>query len=118
MDDEAVGILAAIALAVVGLIVVAGAVGGILFVSDAKIGATVTHVECAFRPTGAGSEVTVVTKFPIPGIEHTVTRVDNTACKALVVDRSFAEYYLRSARTVLYEQEGGRCLYDTASLVC
>lgn len=118
MGDEGVGLLAAIALGVVGLFVVIAAIGGVMYLADAKVGAEVIDKRCGSLPTGSSSTVVVETKFPIPGIEHTVKQMDNNSCQALVEGRSYAEYHLRSERVVLYEREGGRCLYDSDSLVC
>lgn len=116
MDDNGVGLLAWILIGVVGLVAVAGVAGGIMYSTDTSVGATVIYKDCqgSIISNAPQSIVTVETKFPVPGIEHTVEEVDNSACHALNPGRSFVEYHIRSGRTILYESEGGQCLYDTA----
>lgn len=120
MDDKAFGLIAWIAVGVAGLIVVVAAIGGIMYMADTPIGATVVDKDCGSSPFGATSKVTVETKFPIPGIEHTIKDFDNTICNTLRAGENgnFAEYYLKSERTVLYDREGGACLYDSSAIKC
>jgi hypothetical protein len=115
MDGQGVGLLAAIALLAIAALVVVTAAAAILYATDSKVGATVVETECGTRPLADASRVTVVTKFPLPGIEHRMVDVDNAACISLVEGQSYAEYFLRSGRVVLYEREGGSCMHDTAA---
>ncbi len=100
-----------------GLILIVLAVLGGYYATDGAVGATVTDKDCGVGP-GATSEVTVTTSFPIPGVTTTLKEFDNTQCSAVTVDRTYAEYHLRSERTILYESEGGPCLYDSADKLC
>ncbi len=141
MDEEAFGLVAWILVGVGGLIVAVGATGGIMYAADATVGAVVTDTQCAgggggggggipgvwsVSPQGSASAVSIKTKFPFPGIDYTMTEFDDDTCLTLAGLRSqgndpFAEYSIRSGRTVLYDKEGGNCLYDSASstpLIC
>lgn len=124
------GVVAWITIAVVGLIVSLGAAGGIMYATDTTVGADVIDTRCAggggsggggglggLAVQAAGSQVKIKTKFPVPGIEHTLTEFDDNTCRTLAALRSrgedpFVEYSIRSGHTVLYEFEGGKCLYD------
>ncbi len=121
MDNKGIGVLVGAILAVGGLIVVAAAGAGIYYMTDQAVGATVIDKQCGGIPTGSSSTVTIRTEFPIPGIEHTLQDFDNSICNGLRADETngnYAEYYLKSERTVLFEREGGRCLYDSNGVVC
>lgn len=109
-----------ILIGVVGLIVVIAAIGGILFVTDTPVKATIVEKDCAGIPGGKSSSVTVLTKFPVPGIEYTLQDFDNNACGVLRAGESgnYVEYYLKSERIVFYEREGGACIYDSNGVVC
>lgn len=120
MDDRGLGLIAVIVIAVVGLVAVVGAIAGGFYLSDSPIGATIIDKSCGTNPIGKTSEVTVRTVFPVPGITHTLEDFDNRICSGLRTgdDGNFAEYYLKSGRTILYEREGGLCLYDSDGLLC
>ncbi|MGB1586434.1 MAG: hypothetical protein ACPHID_05255 [Thermoplasmatota archaeon] len=120
MDDKGLGLIAIIAMAAGGLIVLLAAIGGILYMTDTAVEATVIDKDCSSSPLGATSQITVKTKFPIPGIEHTIKEFDNTICNGLRAgeDGNYAKYYLKSERTVLFEREGGQCLYDSNGIKC
>lgn len=120
MDEQGLGVIAIVALAVGGLVVVTAAAGGIMYMADTAIGATVIDKDCGSSPFGATSKVTVETKFPIPGIEHTIQDFDNRVCTGLRAgdNGNYAEYHLKSERTILYERENGACIYDSSGVVC
>ncbi len=117
MDDEAVGLIAWILIGLGGLVVALGAAGGIMYDADTTVGATVIEKQCAGGTftSGSNSEVTVETRFPVPGIKHTLTEFSDSQCQILQSGKSYAEYSIRSGRTVLYSEEGGRCIYDSAT---
>ncbi len=136
MDDDAIGLIAWILIGVGGLVLAIGATGGIMYAADTTVGAVVTDTQCAgggggggggsilgmadASPQQAGSSVSIQTKFPVPGIDYTMTEFDDDTCKILAGIRAsgkepFAEYSIRSGHTVLYREEGGACLYDSES---
>jgi hypothetical protein len=94
-----------IALAVL-LVVLVGVAAGLAYATDAPVDATVTDKSC-----GQANTVTVVTK--IGGITHTV-EVDGQQC-FIIQKGNFVQYHIRSERTLIYEKEGGSCLWDTKS---
>ncbi len=115
VDEEAVGLIAWILIGLGGLIVAVGAAGGIMYASDTMVGAVVTQTECGANIFGSpSSSVTVETKFPVPGVTHTLEEFDNDKCRLLTEGKSYAEYYIRSGRTILYEEQDGNCVYDSA----
>jgi hypothetical protein len=120
MDDDAFGLITLILFGVGSLIVLVAAAGGIMYMNDTAIGATVIDKDCTASPIGASSQVTVKTKFPIPGIEHTIKEFDNAVCNGLRAgdNGNFAEYYVKSERTIMYEREGGACLFDSDGVKC
>ncbi len=120
MDDQGVGLIAWILIAVVGLVAAVGVAGGVMYANDTAVGAKVVDKECkgSLLSTQPQSSVTIETQFPVPGIVHTVEQVDNNACHSLTEGRSFIEYHIQSGRTILYESQGGKCLYDTADKLC
>lgn len=112
------GLIAMIVLGIVGLAIVLAAVAGGLYLNDYAIEATVIDKDCGSSGGvfggGATSKVTVRTKAF--GIEHTLKDFDNSKCQILRAgeDGNFAVYHVRSERTILYEREGGSCIYDSA----
>lgn len=120
MDDKGLGTIAIVLLSLGGLLVAGAAAGGIMYMTDQAIGATIVDKSCSSLPTGKTSQVTVETKFPVPGIEHTLKEFDNGICKSLRPgeDGNYAEYHLQSGRTIFYEREGGKCLYDSDGVIC
>ncbi len=115
MDEEAVGLIGWIIIAVVGLIGAIGITGGVLYASDAAIGAVVIEKDCASPLTGgpADSAITVETRFPVPGVQHTLTDFDDQKCTVIEEGKTYAEYHLKSGHTIVYREEGGPCLYDS-----
>lgn len=119
VDEDAFGIITWVILGVSGIIVLAGAGVGIAYAADAPIEATVVDKQCGggggdggggLTPFQGGDTVSVQTK--LFNIDHTV-EVSREVCLA-VNKGNFVEYYVRSERTVLFETEGGKCLYDSA----
>lgn len=102
------GIIKLVILGVVGLVVLLGGIGGIYYATDGAVDATVTDKQCGFN----GGTVTVVTEFPIPGIEHTLQDVPSNQC-SVINKGNFVRYHLQSERTSIWQSEGGACVYDT-----
>lgn len=137
MDDEAFGLIAWILIGVGGVVGAIALTGGIMYAADAKVGADVTDARCAgggggggggllgnsLAPQASNSEVDVKTNFPIPGIDHTVKEFDDDTCRTLDTlmlngKEPYAEYHIRSGHTILYDERGGQCLYDSETGVC
>lgn len=120
VDEDGIGALA-IALIAAGILVVGlGIAIGSFFVADRAVEAVITDKDCGIGP-GSSSTITVQTKFPIPGIDHTITDFDNLQCSGLRdgEDGNFVEYHVQSGRTILYESEGGECIWDSETgFVC
>lgn len=95
-----------VGLAIVLVGVVVGAVA-IFWLSDGAIEADVVEKDCGL----ARSTVTVETRWF--GIRHTAD-VDRPQCEVVPQD-GFVKYHVRSGRTVIYEAEGGECIWDTGS---
>ena len=82
------------------------ALGLIFYASDRAIAADVVEKRCpAFGPGEVVSETRLF------GIRHT-TPVSATQC-AVVPLNAYALYHLRSGHTIIYESEGGRCIWDS-----
>ncbi len=105
-------IVAILIVLVLGVVGVFGAWVGALYAADAPVQAVVTGKQCGSIPTQQSSQVAVQTKWPVPGIDHTVTEFPNDKCH-LVNKDNFVEYHMRSGRTTLYQREGGTCIYDS-----
>lgn len=114
MDDKGFGIIAAILAAAVGLVLLVVAMAGAFYLSDMPVGATVTDKSCAIG-IGARSTLEVTTKFPVPGVTHVITDFDNQQCHGLRAgdNGNYAEHHLRSGRTILFESQGGACIWDS-----
>lgn len=93
-------------IAILLAVLVAGVLvtGIVLYAVDYRIDATVQETRCDLL------QVTVKTKQF--GIEHTVRDVPADQCGVLEPG-DFVQYRIRSQRTTLYDEEGGRCLYDS-----
>lgn len=115
-DEAALGLVAWLAVGAAGLLVTAGAVGGIVYATDTQLEATVTDTECRGTPlsTAEQSRITVQTKWW--GITHTVEDVPNDTCHK-AGEGMFAQHWIRSGRTRVFLSEGGQCLYDSAKTV-
>lgn len=122
MDDEGIGLISIISLAVMGLIVVVAAIGGIMYMTDTAVEATIVDKDCGGGAItgGANSQVTVKTKFPIPGIETTLKDFDDRTCSIVRAgeDGNYVKFHVKSERTIMYEREGGACVYDSDGVVC
>ena len=93
------------------LTLLVAAVGFVLYLRDYTLEATVAEVRCS-APLGsdAENEVDVRTKFL--GIDHTVAGVPDSECR-LLREGNFVQYHIRSHRTLLFDSEGGTCIYDS-----
>lgn len=117
-DEQAIGLILWIIIAVGGLVAILGATAGILYANDFAIEATVIDKECAgaggiFGNGSAGSNsVTVQTR--LFGIEHTLADIPNDQC-LLIQEDNFVRYRVQSERTSIWESEGGSCIWDTAN---
>lgn len=90
------------------LLVVVLGLGVAWFVAtDQPIDATVKEKRCN-GPLGT-NEVVVQTKWF--GIKNTV-QVDHQQC-VLVPQDGFVRYHVRSGHTIIYETEGGTCVWDS-----
>jgi hypothetical protein len=99
-----------------GLVVSLVAFAGIVYATDYGVEAVVVSKECGGSggsPGGpfplAAPSVTVKTK--LGGLRHTQS-LPPQQC-AVVQAGNYVVYHIRSGRTVLYDHEGGRCLYDS-----
>ncbi len=111
------GLLAWTFLAVAGLVAVAVAAGGYLYATDYAMEATVKEKSCAFPITLPDAQNQVAVRTKVFSIDHTVTDVSDAVC-GILRPGNFVEYHIRSGRTVLYESEGGDCLWDSESGPC
>ena len=106
--------MAPLRIAIVAVLLALGALvvaGAMMYAADYGLEATVQETRCLM----SGSEVDVKTK--VFGIDHTVTGISPQACR-LLQPGNFVEYHMRSQRTVLYQVEGGPCLWDTSKGLC
>lgn len=88
-----------------GLIFVAAAVIGGLFIFDAPVGGTIAHKkDCA-------SEGLVAVETDFFGLKADVD-VGIARCTSIQVG-NYVEYHLRSGETSIYESKGGACIYNT-----
>lgn len=93
------------------LVLVAGGVVGFAYASDEAVDADVVSKQCGlFGPN------TVKVRTRLMGLEYEA-KVDYPTCHGLP-GTAFIQYHVRSGRTVVYEREGGRCLFDTAHTIC
>jgi hypothetical protein len=111
MDDNGLGLIALILVAVVGLVVLLGVVAGGYYATDGAVTATVTGKDCGSITSSTGS-VDIRTGFPVPGIPHTIPDMPRDKCQ-LVQAGNFVQYHLRSERTSIWASEGGACIWDT-----
>jgi len=94
-------------LALLGL----GVLWGIVFYTgDRAVEADVVEKDC----TLTGGFVVVETRFL--HLRHT-SALDATSC-GLVPDGAFVLYHIRSGHTVVYEREGGDCIWDSVPPGC
>lgn len=100
------GLVGKIIGAVVLLLILLGVGAGFAYATDYGLEATVTEKDCVADP-----EPTVRVKTRVGGIGHTV-EVPSEQC-ATIQPGNFVVYHLRSSRTIIYEAEGGPCIYDT-----
>jgi hypothetical protein len=107
MDDSgAIGVLAALALVVVGGLVVTGAV---LYATDFAIDAEVHDKRC-------GAAINVISvETRLFGIDHDVQGVPQHECGLIEVGDQ-VEYHIRTGHTTVY-RDGG-CFYDSINGPC
>lgn len=96
--------------AVVGLVLLAGVIWLVVWWgSDSALEADVVEQRCS--PVG---ESAVVVQTRLFGIRHAAP-VSFTECQLVDVGY-FVLYHVRSGHTVVYDSEGGRCIYDSATV--
>ncbi len=95
----------------------AGAVVLVLVVAVAGLYLADTPVEAEVKESRCGSgEVDLLTAWPLPGLTHTVTGLDNLVCQLFVDPGSYVVYHVRSEHTLLYEDSSKECLkYDSGA---
>ena len=91
-------------LGALGLVAIAA--GG-AYIADYGLEGTVVEKRCP--------SLTVETK--LLGIRHTKDDVPLLQCGAIQVG-NFVVYHIRSGRTLVYQSEGGRCLFDSDRGAC
>lgn len=92
-------------IAILVLLVIPAIVAGSLYIGDYGVEATVKETHCHLVPPN----VVVETKaFSI----LTTQEIPDQSC-AIIDEGNFVVYHIRSQHTILYEKEGGRCLYDS-----
>lgn len=128
MDEHAIGVVGIVVWCVVGLVAALGLTAGGMWAADYGVEATVVNKECGgpagpggpggIIPTASQSKVTVKTK--LLGITHTLTDFPDDTCRILRAgdDGNFVRYHLRSEHTILFEREGGPCIYDSKTITC
>ena len=109
MDDAAlVGVLVVAALVVFGGIVGTGAY---LYATDYVLKADVQDTLC-LGPLQPDDANVVSVKTRVLGLDHDVKGIPDQQCQ-LLSEGNYVEYHVRSRHTTLYEEEGGRCIYDS-----
>ncbi|MBI2078258.1 MAG: hypothetical protein HYT80_07820 [Euryarchaeota archaeon] len=98
-----------IGLAVLLVVLVLG-IGIWAYASDYAVEATVTKKDCA------AAKPVVFVKTKMFGIEDS-TEVSGHECGIIQVG-NFVRYHLRTQRTIVYQAEGGTCVYDSATGLC
>jgi hypothetical protein len=99
-----------------GLLAVVLGLGGLAYATDYGVEATVVEHRCGASTLLGGSgagEATVRAKM-LPTVRHTVTDLPSQVCNALH-DGNLVVYHVRSGRTMLYDHDGGPCVYDSAT---
>jgi hypothetical protein len=100
-----------------GLLVAVVAGGAILYATDYGLEADVVGKDCSGTGGGApGSPLplgspSVTVKTKLGGLRHTQS-LPAQQC-AVVQVGNFVVYHVRSARTSVYQAEGGSCIYDS-----
>lgn len=106
-----------IVLVAAGVLLLVGGFVGALYAADYGIEADVVERHCAgagpFAGVGSSGGSYVVAQTRMGAFKH---RVDLSGEKcAAVPDHGFAVYHIRTGRTILYQSQGGDCIYDSAS---
>jgi hypothetical protein len=109
MDDQA--LVGLIVLIVVGVVAAVGITVGVMYANDYGLEATVKDKECL--PTASSVEV----ETKLFGIDHRVKDVPQDAC-GILQPGNFVRYHIRSQHTIIYEKEGGDCIYDSVKGFC
>jgi len=102
-----VGTIVRVALIVVVVVV---ALGGFLFATDYGLAATITKKDCSSNPP------TITAKTNSFGIVHTMP-VSGQQC-GIIQPGNYVIYHIRSQHTTVYDRQGGRCMFDTTTMVC
>lgn len=102
-----VGKILGIVLLVVVLLIAAGVYA---YATDYGVEASVVSKKCAESPP------TVTVKTKVGGLAETV-QVGVTEC-GVIQPGNFVVYHIRSERTIIYQSEGGKCLFDTLNKAC
>jgi hypothetical protein len=103
-------------LGILALLVVAGAAlfGGAvayMYATDQGFGAHVTGKSCR-GPLASDSANRVDLRTTFLSIDRSVYNVPDTPC-SLIREGNFVEHHIRSRHTIIYESEGGDCIYDS-----
>jgi uncharacterized protein YabE (DUF348 family) len=93
------------------LLLVLGGAATVFYATDQAVAADVTGKSC--NPVG-GSAVTAKTR--IFGHVQTVG-VDYASCRIVPVG-AYVLYHVRSERTIVFEVQGGNCIWDSATGPC
>ena len=111
MDDSAlVGVIVAIA----GVLVAGTAgTGAYLYATDFTLKADVKDKLC-LGPLAADDGNAVSIKTRLMGFDHDVRGIPDQQCQ-LLSEGNYVEYRVRSRHTTLYEEEGGKCIYDSVT---
>lgn len=100
------GLLRLLLKGVLAMVAVLAVIGGIAYVADYGVDAKVTKVE------RAGGTCTVTVEPKLLPVSHTVTDLDAQTC-FVVQEGNAVRYHVRSERTLLFDSDGGPCIYDT-----
>lgn len=108
----------AILAAVGGVVVLLAGIAGVFYFTDSPVTADVIDADCSLSQ----SEITVKTRFPIPGVTRQV-EVDASKCTTVagLIGKDsdsdpYAKYYLKSECLQLWDadpDQGGKKIVDT-----
>lgn len=93
---------------ILAVVVLAGA-AAIFYFTDQNIDATVKEKHCGATPAQPSSIVAETKMFGF----RKILDMDYTECHGIPQD-AFVQFYVKSRRLVIFETEGGACLYDSA----
>lgn len=110
------GIAGILALLVVGGAILFGGAVAYLYAKDQGFGAHVTGKSCK-GPLASDSANRVDLRTTFLSIDRSVYDVPDGPC-ALIGEGNFVEHHIRSRHTIIYESEGGDCIYDSQRGAC